>query len=46
DLVLQERDNIIFEFSFNTSETSIKENDNMNFNPEDLFDSVLNIKLD
>ncbi|CAG8795774.1 8991_t:CDS:1, partial [Racocetra persica] len=42
DLVFQERDTVPFEFSFNTSETSVEENINMNFNPKDLVDSVLN----
>ncbi|CAG8749556.1 4068_t:CDS:1 [Cetraspora pellucida] len=46
DLIFQERDTVPFEFSFNTSETSVEKNVNMNFNSEDLVDSVLNVDFD
>ncbi|CAG8533755.1 5171_t:CDS:2, partial [Cetraspora pellucida] len=45
NLVFQEKETLSFELSINAVNTSVKDDINMNFDPEDLVDIVLNTKL-
>ncbi|CAG8659248.1 4909_t:CDS:1, partial [Scutellospora calospora] len=45
DTVFQEKEALSFELSINAVDTSVEDDINMNFDPEDLVDIVLNTEL-